>query len=330
MLQALGPNVKMLAMGLPAALRAFDLDGDGRRELLLGDFRGCVAALAYPRFLWDHCLTPGGGESGDPFAVRHLALVRAPGGERLLVATRESGEMVALDARGRLRWRFEAGVDGLVDLLALDLDGDGADELLLATRNHGTLVLDAGGKRRRTRRVPEYSPAAVALEWDGDARTRELLVASGSGSVTLVAAGLALGGGRVVDQQVLELAAADVDGDGRDEVLAALVTRELSLLARAGGGWREFERLAADGPVSHLRAFTGSDGRPAFALAVGARLHALGTACAHAPRWYAPFTATLAATLVVALVGLTLLRLRPPQPREDASADGRREVNGVK
>ena len=32
----------------------------------------------------------------------------------------------------------------------------------------------------------------------------------------------ALGGGRVVDQQILELAAADVDGDGRDEVLAAL------------------------------------------------------------------------------------------------------------
>ncbi len=319
-LQPLGPNVKLLEMGRPAELRAFDLDADGRRELLLADFRGCLSALDYPRFLWDHCLTPGGGPSGDPFAVRHLALLRAGPAERLLVAARESGETVALDARGRRRFRHAAGVDGLVDLLALDHDGDARDDVALATRNHGVLVLDAAGRLTRSARAPGHSPAVARLEWDGDPRTDELLVAHGSGRLSLLA--LHPGpadpaGAEIAPAQVLHMASADVDGDGRDEILAALVTSELVLLAQAGRGLRVAASVATGQRVERLLSFVADDGRPSFLAALGPRVQALAATFVHAPAWYSPNVATLLSVLVVGCVGWTLLRLRPPLPRED-------------
>ncbi len=319
-LRPLGPNVRLLAMGLPAALRAFDLDADGRRELVLADFRGCLSVLDYPRFLWDHCLTPGGGPSGDPFAVRSLAMLRAPRFGRLLVAVRESGETVALDARGTRRFRHAAGVDGLVDLLAFDHDGDAQDDVALATRNHGVLVLDAAGRLARSARVAGYSPAVTRLEWDGDARTEELLVAHDSGRLSLLALRPGANdpaGAEIAPAQVLHMASADVDRDGRDEILAALVTRELVLLAQAGGGLRVAASVAAGQPVERLLSFVADDGQPSFLAALGPRVQALAATFVRAPAWYSPVVATLLSVLVVGLVGWTLLRLRPPLPRED-------------
>ncbi len=331
-LHALGPNVKLLDMHLPAALRVFDLDGDGRRELLLADFRGCLTVLDYPRFLWDHCLTPGGGETGDPFAVRSLALVRAAGGERLLIASRESGETVALDARGTRRWRHAAGVDGLVDLLALDRDGDGLDEVALATRNHGVIVLDAAGRLARRLPAGDYAAAAVRLEWDGDPATDELLVAHDSGRLSLDALRPGLSdpdGAQIAPAQILLLAPADLDGDGRDEVLAALVTRELTLLARGGGSLRVAASVSTGGSVERLLPFVGDAGRPAFVAAIGSRLQALEATFVRAPAWYSPVNATVLATLVVGLVGLVLLRLRPPLPRDDEAERGSRQARSA-
>jgi hypothetical protein len=236
------------------------------------------------------------------------------------VAARASGELLALDARGQPRWRFQAGFDGLVGVFAADSDGDGRDEVFLASRNHGMLVLDAAGRRVRTRGARGYSPAAVPVEWDGDAGTHELLIAHDSGRLTLDHAGQAAhapDGDRLIDRQILQLAAADVDGDGRDEVLAGLVTHELALLALSGRALRVADTVMLDGSIEGLERFSANDGRPAFAAAAGARLHAFSARFRRAPRWYSPVPITALATLVVGAVGLVLLRLRPPQPRAD-------------
>ncbi len=319
-LSALGPNVQMLEMGLPAALGLFDLDGDGRRELLLSDFRGCVAALRYPTFLWDHCLTPGGGPAGDPYAVRHMALVRGLSGARLLVATRESGEMRALDARGQEAWRYEAGATGLVDLLALDSDGDGADELALCTRGHGVLLLDAAGRRVARLGIADYSPACARIEWDGDARTAEVVMAHDGARLSLFGRG-GFAAREIGHEQILHLAAADLDGDGRDELLLSRVSDRLELLARREGVLASVASLDASGDVQLLERFEVA-GRPAFLVAVGEKLHALSATFVRAGAVYSARVAALAGALLVVLASAAVMSLRPPLPREDQAARG--------
>jgi hypothetical protein len=318
LLQPLGPAVRLLEMGLPAALRAFDLDGDGRRELIVADFRGCLTALDYPTFRWDHCFTPGGGPSGDPFAVRDLALARAGGGERLLVGARDAGETQALDARGAPRWRFDAGLQNLLELLALDLDGDGRDEVALLSRAHGALVLDAAGARVTREPRDDYVAAATPLRWGGAGA--QIALAHGDGRLTVLrAAGApsaALDGARVAPAQILHLAAADADGDGRDELLAGLVTRRLMLLASGGARVRAVWEADVLAEITRLLALRAEGSRTAFLVASGATLTALDVRARPAALWRAVPVATAATLGLLLLAGAALLSLRPPGPRE--------------
>ena len=131
-------DVKLSFPGRIRGLRAGDLNGDGRQELLV--FPAFEAAVIHR---W--------GEQGellklDPMASRtksvlenvdasQVALCGAAGGDgpRLLVAQKNFVRAMRLDAGGTLQVIDQYGAAGgaaLAQVLAADLDGDGVDEIV--------------------------------------------------------------------------------------------------------------------------------------------------------------------------------------------------------
>jgi len=111
----------------PARLLAVDLDGDGSREVVLGDTRGGLWAIrGRGKAWWRHAA--GQGLSGEGAAVRGLDDVRPPRGERGWgVAFALRGGLVGVLAfDGKPRW--SAKTDQVRRLRSIDLDGDRGHE----------------------------------------------------------------------------------------------------------------------------------------------------------------------------------------------------------
>jgi len=141
---------------------AADLDGDGKRELLCGT-----------AYYWWHCAGPDGAKRWShsvkgPHATVALAARFQPGAEQAAVFGAEDGNLYALDARGKLLWSSNVG-DEVSGALALDVDGDGRDELLAASKSFNLFALDGSGAARWRTNLGDsiLSLAAADLRGDG-------------------------------------------------------------------------------------------------------------------------------------------------------------------
>lgn len=192
-----------------SAVACADLDGDGRAEVIAGVDRLFGADLLA-------IFTSAISTTALPGA---RTIVPEPGMDILPIEIR--------------------GVASPVAIAVADMDGDGAPDLAVA---HGTVagitVLgNAGGlsfQRRSRLALPTRSASVIAADLDGDGRpdvaaaTRErskgridvFLGPGAAGGSPGAPALLGPDSSAILPWEILELAAADLDGDGRPDILA--------------------------------------------------------------------------------------------------------------
>ncbi len=166
-----------------------DLDGDGTAEI-------CAMASNVTPDAGLVCVNGADGKqrwTGVTLgkAYRGRSVMKFPDGSLGVVACDKSNMVAAYGADGKLRWRTEVDGRGIWTAPAVaDLDGDGAHEIVLTTRDAGRwngkswYVISATGKV-----LGEYSldgggfggPCVADIDQDG---VLEIVIASKSGKVT--------------------------------------------------------------------------------------------------------------------------------------------------
>jgi hypothetical protein len=116
--------------------------------------------------------------------------LQAPGGAWLMGYGREDGRFVCVDGvDGRERWRLDLGAS-VSDVIACDVDGDGAQEFVFGT-SHGMLhALGDGGAQPRPVWVADLGAAVgspIAADVDGDGRS-EIIVCTADGWLRVLGA----------------------------------------------------------------------------------------------------------------------------------------------
>lgn len=306
--------------------KAADLNGDGRLDIALAaHLRGLVTLInegGGHYAPWGEGLvlrSPDDREGAAPFASRNLALVDWNGDGAIdLLALNEgpsrfaglaSQDAVALHLNRGGHWERVRGpqpLQGFGDALAVgDVDGDGRPDALLGTQLVGArFALQIGDgatmHSRELRSLPPHAAiTAVALhDFDGDGRdeivdaTRAMddrgrcsalqtvaLRASGDEAAATLWREASL-------DPVIALAHGDIDGDGRDDLVAVRRGGEILLFARYRDGFRRDHTIAPPTAMAGCDAFDATladlDAAPGLELVVSyAGDHPAGGGCTH-------------------------------------------------
>ncbi len=209
----------------------------GRRAFLKGALAlGVVAGIGA-----GGVSVPGGNEMTEvgylrtPGGAWRLVLADVRGdGRRVLVCGLYGGSVLCLDPEtGKQIW--EAPLTSFpFNLAAADLDADGRDEVLAVTAGGVLQALSAEGQPlwSHSDPMPLYDVGAGRLLPDGGV---QVVCGGVGGSIYAFDAAGGLLAQRKVKPMVLRLAVADMDGDGRDEVLVLNGNSELLRFQLNGG-----------------------------------------------------------------------------------------------
>jgi hypothetical protein len=267
---------------VPASYGLGDLDGDGRRDVCVGDGGGAQ--------VWVY-LQDREGRLAQPRAYPSLSQLRSLAvgdlngdgrDEVVVISSREESIGVSrLDKDGRLEFPEPLAIEGAPYAAAVaDLDGDGRAELAVARkreRDHEVVILTGGRKGPQLDKAvvaplpgARSAPAAVEV-WDANQDGRpDLLVYAASGPLSLLVQqddgtfselGLLDGFRRGLVDELSPAATSlcDVDGDGKDELLTA------------GKGFVRALRLDAAGALTVVEQINANE-NAALAAALGADL----------------------------------------------------------
>ncbi|MDN5346489.1 MAG: hypothetical protein PWP65_53 [Clostridia bacterium] len=216
--------------GQVLSLAAGDVDGDGRAEIIAITVTGRTYLWRQENglvLLWQGVLPPGLPAAGDVDGDgREEVVLLTPGAAgRVEVYAYAQGELT-------LQQRLEAGGLGR-PLLVADFDGDGADEIVFVVEGGRRVRVLSGGLKEIWESPLQvgHIDALVAGDWDGDGLA-ELIIAGGRevriyrrelGRFVLVAELDAPG-------EVLSIAVADVDRDGRVEIIVGTRSKAIHVL----------------------------------------------------------------------------------------------------
>lgn len=245
-----------------------DVDGDNRPEIVVGAANGKL-----------YVLKAGGAvepifTAAGPINNLYLANLDALGGQEIVAAS-QGGRLYALQGQGGLLWLQLMSGD-LLNLAVADLDGDGASEVLVGSQDGSIYALEPV-EGQIIWQFPADGPISALAAGDvtGDGRP-ELLAGSENGWVYILAgaADIASEARRLIwryqlGDGVTSITAADLDGDGRLEVLASAsqgIQEQLAVFSGAEG--RLLGQCSLDQP-GHSLATADLDGDGRLEILVG-------------------------------------------------------------
>ena len=288
-------------------LLVVDLDGDGRREIVVGDAKGKLYALSGAgKLLWSGT---AGSAAGEDAVVRGLDDVRTGKGQkaRRVAFALRGGLLGVIDGKGDSVWT--ATGDKVRRLRTVDLDGDGVSEILTGHEQGGLTIRSADGRTLSSTTLGDAVTELRAVEVDGDPARPEVAAGSKRGGVRVLRGN----GGAVftasVPGKVSALGGLDLDGDGRDEVFVG--TEEGGVFAFTPAG-RPLGSDATGGKVEVIAGIVSPLRDRLAVVATPQTVLAYRITRRQAPAWYRPETGAGVAGLLVIAAALALLRLRPP------------------
>lgn len=302
------------AVPAPTRVAVIDLDGDGAGEVVAGGPAGLRAWSAAGRELWTFSFeSQVAGEQGE---LRGLDDLRLPDGTRRVAAARRNGDIVVLDAEGK-PVHTRTGQE-IRRLRAGDVDGDRRGELLIGYDSGTFSALDETGRTRLTAALDEAVVEVRRLELDGQPDTPEVALGGRRGQVLVVARG-----GRVLlaerlGARVTDLAGVDVDGDGRDELVAGTEDNSVSVFSLDGG---LLASLRVGGKPERIVAAGSPRGPREILVAGGAALEAFRLDATTPPLWFSPLVAALLGLGGLGAFAVALHFLRPPVKPAPAPPD---------
>jgi hypothetical protein len=313
-------SVAIVGAAPAARLLVADLDGDGRREVVVGAGTTLYALSGTGRPLWKHDVLPS-GPRGEDAVVRGLddaRLVKDGRKTRYVAFALQSGTFGVVAGNGASGWT--ASGDKIRRLRAVDLDGDGTSELITGHEGGGVGVWDLTGRALFTNGLGQAVTEVRAVEVDGDPKRRELALGSKKGAVRVTRGPGAIFSASVPGK-VSAIGGVDLEGDGRDEVF---VGTEEGALAAFGPDGRPLGSVAAEGKVEAIVGVVSPLRDRLAVVASAAAVSAWRVRHARAPAWYRPETGAAAGGLAVIVSGLVLFGLRARPTVEEAPApDGR-------
>lgn len=208
----------------PASAGALvDQDGDGKLETLCGtvyywwpaaDFRG--------EKRWNYTVK-------TPHATVALGANLEGTKTRSAVYGGEDGTIHVLNEKGQPQWVGSVG-DEVTAILAVDLDGNGRDELVASTMSFNVFALDATGKTLWRRGLGDSVRALASADINGDGKP-ELLAGCDDGSLVV----LDLQGKEqerfALGSAVLQLVPAQLEPEAKRQLLVRLSDGRLQALA---------------------------------------------------------------------------------------------------
>ncbi|MDD1655035.1 MAG: hypothetical protein LUO91_04935 [Methanomicrobiales archaeon] len=199
-----------------------DLDGDGIDEIIFGDIDDRIKV--YSSWLELIGTTRAHISEGDMLAVGDVDNQ----GNRIIHAVPQSNDIFIRNDDGSTYLHFSAPVDILQgDAMAMgDLAGDGADEIVLASRGDRVYILDWNGTEVGPR-IPVRFDAGDGLavgDFNGDGRDEIATIGGASDMVTVFnREGTLIKDFAYSYGETSSTSAGDVNGDGRDELVTARV-----------------------------------------------------------------------------------------------------------
>lgn len=227
-----------------------DLDGDGKDDVVIGRQDCKVTALdSAGKEKWSRTLE----YYRRPPYVNVVRTGDLDGdGRPEVIAGGENWRFFAFGADGRPLWNYESVHPSRSGAVA-DLDGDGKAEVLCGTHYYWMTTLNGDGTKRWTYGTfgSNFGPICYDIavgSFDND-RTRGVVLGGGDGGVHYLSFDGKLRMRYDTGDEVRKVLAADLDGDGRDEIVAGSMSR--SVYAFDAGGKRLW-RFEAGSPVNTL------------------------------------------------------------------------------
>ncbi len=297
----------------PSRVLAADLDGDRQAEIVVGGPLGLQAFDARGRALWTHGLDDVPGDDGE---LRGLDDLRVGPDARRVVSARRDGMLLVLDAAGRVVLA-RPGPE-IRRLRAGNADDESRGELLVGYDSGSFAALDEAGRPRVMAALGEPVVELRRVELDGRRETAEIALGGKAGEVKVVRAGQTLFEARV-GARVSDLAGVDVDGDGRDELLAGAEGGSVSVFDETGEALVSYD---AGGQPERIVAAGSPRGPRLIVVAAGSALVASRVEARTPPLWYSPLLAGLVGLggLVAFGLGLGLLPRAGGTPSTPADA----------
>ncbi|MCX5759280.1 MAG: FG-GAP-like repeat-containing protein, partial [Candidatus Hydrogenedentes bacterium] len=224
-----------------AAPAVADVNGDGRLEVIAADSKGNLVVLSSEgKPVWTAHVPGGVVADSCPAAVD----LQGDGALEILVGD-VSGTLTCLDGAGKLEWRFSGDGSQMGPVLCADIYDVPGKEIIVTSHDRHVYALTANGEWLwDLYRANDLFPISVPVlaDVDGD-NIPELYIGGGLNHfyrIDLVAHRI------VLDENVMmhvngAIAASDLDGDGKDEVVFGNKGDSLWCYANDGFRWkREF------------------------------------------------------------------------------------------